>query len=183
MGACTFHFTQRGKTMQDAYRNACNEAEEEYGHQQGYNGTISTTSGYRDLTSEFKRSGKSLNDFVSQKLDTMSKRDCAAITLEEGKANTNKVKSKVNHIVTKGTKKWVLYYVVETRSGDEIGAKKTKGDAVKIARTHTEKTQERTYIKMEKRLEGVSSRVAEIEYKHSTTEKEGKYYFFGWAAE
>jgi hypothetical protein len=183
MGACTFRTTRRGKTMSDAYRDACDDAQEEYGHQEGYNGTISTTHGFRDLTSEFKRSGKSLDEFISQKLDSMSKRDCAAITLEEPKANSNKVKSKVNHIVTKGTKKWVLYYVVETRRGEEIGAKKTKGDAVKIGRSHTEKTQERTYIKMEKRLEGVNSRVAEIEYKQSTTEKEGKFCFFGWASE
>jgi len=45
MGACSFKNVGRGKTMQEAYKNLCAEAEEEYGHQDGYNGTISTTIG------------------------------------------------------------------------------------------------------------------------------------------
>ena len=35
--------------MREAYRNACEEAEYENGHD-GYNGTISTTSGFKDMT-------------------------------------------------------------------------------------------------------------------------------------
>jgi hypothetical protein len=36
---------------------------------------------------------------------------------------------------------------------------------------------------MVKVLEKGSPKVAEIEYKKSTTEKQGKFVFFGWAAE
>jgi hypothetical protein len=50
MGASNFYTESRGKDMGTAYRNACEEAIEYYGHQEGYNGTISTTSGYIDKT-------------------------------------------------------------------------------------------------------------------------------------
>jgi hypothetical protein len=70
-----------------------------------------------------------------------------------------------------------------TAYGNVIASKNTKGEAVKIAREHTEKTQERTYIDVAKVLEKGSTKVAEIEYKKSTTEKVGKFVFFGWAAE
>lgn len=184
MGASSFVNRGKGQSMRDAYKRLCDDAKEEYGHQQGYNGTISTTSGFRDVTDEFKRSKKDLNSFIDENIDKAEKwGSCLAICIDQPKSNTNKVKSKVNHIVTKGTKKWVLYFVVESRNSGTIGSKRTKGEAVAMARKHTEQTQERTYINMEKRLEGVSSRVAEVEYKQSTTEKEGSYVFFGWAAE
>jgi hypothetical protein len=184
MGACSFTNTGRGKTMSEAYSNLCEDAREEYGHQDGYNGTISTTSGFRDVTSDFKRSGKSLQNFIDDNIDRAEKwGSCLAICIEEPKGNTNKVKSQVKNIVTPGTKKWVLKYVVTDSSGRTIASKTTKGDAVKVAREHTEKTQARTYIDMVKVLEKGSTKVAEIEYKKSTTEKQGKFVFFGWAAE
>jgi hypothetical protein len=183
MGACTFTNTGYGKTMRDAYSNLCEDAQEEYGHQDGYNGTISTTHGFRDVTSEFKRSKKTLRDFISERLDKLGKRECEAICIEEPKGNTNKVKSQVKHNVEKGTKKWVLKYIVKDYYGTTIGSKDTKGDAVNLARAHTEKTQLKTTIEMAKVLEKGSTRVAEIEYKKGKTEQNGKYVFFGWAAE
>ena len=184
MGASSFQNTRRGKTMRDVYSELCADAREEYGHQDGYNGTISTTSGFRDVTSEFKRSGKELQQFINDNIDRAEKwGSCLAICIEEPKGNTNKVKTQVKNIVTPGTKKWILKYVVTTYMVRHIGAKLTKGDAVKIAREHTEKTQEGTKIEMVKVLEKGSARVAEIEYKKSTTEKDGKFVFFGWAAE
>lgn len=184
MGACTFTNTGYGKTMRDAYSDLCEDAREEYGHQDGYNGTISTTSGFRDVTSEFKRSGKSLQSFIYDNIDRAEKwGSCLAICIEEPKGNTNKVKSQVTHNVEKGTKKWVLKYIVKDYYGTTIGSKDTKGDAVKLARAHTEKTQTKTIIEMAKVLEKGSTRVAEIEYKKGKAEKNGKYVFFGWAAE
>jgi hypothetical protein len=184
MGACSFQNVGRGKTMSEAYSDLCEDAREEYGHQDGYNGTISTTSGFRDVTSDFKRSGKSLQNFIDDNIDRAEKwGSFLAIFIEEPKGNTNKVKSQVKNIVTPGTKKWVLKYVVTDSSGRTIASKTTKGDAVKVAREHTEKTQARTYIDMVKVLEKGSTKVAEIEYKKSTTEKQGKFVFFGWAAE
>lgn len=185
MGACSFTQKSMGASMSEAYRNAVSEAREEYGND-SYNGTISTTSGVRDVTEEFKRSGLSLHDFIDKNIDRAQKwGSCLGICLKPAKSNTNKIKSQVTNIVEKGTKKWVLKFVVIDGGFDrnEIGSKNTKGEAVKLARAYTEKTRTRTYIEMRKVLEKGSKKVAEINYKGSSNESTGEYIFFGWAAE
>ena len=181
MGASWFEITAYGPDGSTAYKKLCNKAEEEYG-QNGYNGTISTTDGWTDMTSKFRVSGKTPSEFINGCMDSMRKRDCAAICIQEPKANTNRTKSQVEHIVTPGTKKWVLKYVV--RHGDYfIGSWDKKADAVKDARKYTESYQEPTTIEIEKVLDKGSSRVAIIRYKKSSTERPGKWVFFGYAAE
>jgi hypothetical protein len=54
MGAHNFYTVSHGSTINEAYRSAVDTAHYEYGHD-AYNGTISTTSGVVDKTSEFKR--------------------------------------------------------------------------------------------------------------------------------
>lgn len=183
MGASFFQTTYRGKDIRDAYNSAVDEAEEEYGHD-SYNGTISTTIsfGVVDKTKEYKASGKSLQDYINTWADKGEKRRCYAVCLEEPKTNTNKIKTQVEHFVTKGTKRWLLKYVVMSPDG-EIGSYDTKGDAVKKAREHTEKYLSSTTVHMEKRIDKANSRVAKITYKRSDKEKDGKWIFFGWAAE
>jgi hypothetical protein len=182
MGACSFTTSSYGKSMSEAYNNAVEDATHEYGND-AYNGTISTTRGCRDVTAEYKRSGKSLNQYINDSIDNFNKWSaCGGICVEEPKTNTNKVKSQVEHIVEKGTKKWVLKYVVYDYD-NQVGSYNTKGDAVKKAREHTEKTQRRTTISMEKKLDKGNSQVASVTYKQATNEKKGKYIFFGWAAE
>lgn len=183
MGASFFQTTYRGKDIRDAYNSAVDDAEEEYGNDP-YNGTISTTTDYGvvDKTKEYKASGKSLEQYISDMAGKSAKRQCFAICTEEPKTNTNKIKTQVEHIVTKGTKKWVLKYVV--RRGDHfIGAWPTKGEALKDARRYTEMNQVSTSITMEKQLDKGTDTVAKITYKKSTSEKEGRWIFFGWAAE
>lgn len=182
MGASWFQQVGYGKTLQDAYNSACEEAELEYGHQEGYNGTISTTHGVRDITEEYKRSKLDLEQFVRSKVEILNKRDCCSICLQEPVGNKNKTKSQVEHIFTPGTKKWVLKYVVHSIDGP-IGTYNTKGDAVAAARVHTEKYLSSTTITINKILEKGSPLVAQITYKRSTSERPGKWMFFGWAAE
>jgi hypothetical protein len=89
----------------------------------------------------------------------------------------------VEHIVTPGTKKWILKYCVYENSTLLISSHLTKGDAVKSARAYTEKRQIPTFIAMEKVLEKGGSMVAKITYKKSPTERNGEWIFFGYAAE
>lgn len=183
MGASFFKTKSRGKSLSDAYSNATEDAEQEYGHDP-YNGTISTTSGVVDKTREYKASGKSLSEYIDSWMDKGAKRDCFAICLEEPKANTNKIKTQVDHVITPGTKKWVLKYCVyDNWQSNPIGSFNTKGDAIKKAREYTEKTQRPTHIAMEKQLDKGTTTVAKITYKKSTSEKDGQWIFFGWAAE
>ena len=184
MGACQFEVTSRGKTIEEAYRKACERAEDEYGHQDGYNGTISTTHSFRDETEAYSKS--KFDDkyaYISNRFDSMNKYDCSAICVCKPVANKNKTQSQVEHIVTPGTKKWVLQYAILNDSNTVLSAHLTKGDAVKLARYHTEKTQQPTKIIMRKVLEDGNPLVARITYKKSPTERDGEWVFFGYAAE
>jgi hypothetical protein len=184
MGASWFQINRHGKSLEDAYDTAREMAIEESGND-SYNGTISTTHQCADLTAQFKRSGKSLKEYIDMQMDKLHKRDCAAICIEEPKANTNKTKSQVEHIVTPGTKKWILKYEVEHYYGDSgvIASCPQKGDAVKMARAYTERTQIPTSVIMRKLLIGPKPTVAKITYKKATNERDGEWIFFGYAAE
>jgi len=177
MGRQSFYNKVQSTSMDKAYRTACNDMRDEHGHEQGYSGDINSCGGsYSDKTSHFKNSGLSLDKYIEK----YESDDCIGICIKEAKANTNKIQSVVKHEVFKGTRKWELTYVVSTGfDRNEIGSKDNKADAVKIARAHTEKTRERTYINIERRLVGSRSLVAEIEYKGSTNESNGTYIFFG----
>jgi hypothetical protein len=185
MGACQFKARYGGKTAEEAYNRACEEAELEYGHQDGYNGTISTTHGFRDETEAYKKSKfNDVSAYIRDRFDShaMNKYDCSAICILKPVANKNKTQSQVEHIVTPGTKKWVLKYVVQ-RGDHVIGSWDTKGDAVKDARKYTEKYQVTTSIVIKKFLEKGDNLVAKITYKKSPTERDGEWIFFGYAAE
>lgn len=184
MGSSWFSNQSRGKTVQQAYNKAVDRADDEYGHQQGYSGQINSTSGCRDVTKEWKASGKSIDQYMDDAMERLTKHQGAqAICIQEPKDNTNKTKTQVEHIVTPGTKKWVLTYIVHC--GDSrIASAVTKGDAVKRARDYSEKHQCSTTIKMERTLNVAShALVAKVTYKPSTTERDGEWIFFGWASE
>lgn len=183
MGSSWFTTRSSGKSVRDAYDRAVELAEEEYGHQEGYSGEINSSAGYRDVTKEFKASGKSLAKFMDDQMDKLTKHQGAqAICIEEPRENTNKIKSQVEHIVTPGTKKWLLKYVVYNSEDRMIASCDTKGDAVKKAREYTEKYQRSTNICMEKTLEKGNRTVARVTYKSSSVERDGRWVFFGWAS-
>jgi hypothetical protein len=54
MGAHNLSDCGVGKTMREAYDNAVSYAENEHGHN-GYNGTISTTQGFKDKTGKLEQ--------------------------------------------------------------------------------------------------------------------------------
>jgi hypothetical protein len=183
MGSQSFTTYSRGKNVKDAYNRAVERAEETYGHQEGYSGQINSSAGYRDVTKEWKASKLSMEAYMEKELDRLTKHQGAqAICIEEPKENTNKVKSQVEHIVTPGTKKWILKYEVEDREGSVISSAVSKGDAVKMARAYTEKHQRSTKVIMRKVLEKTNPVVANVSYKRSSQEKEGRWVFFGWAS-
>lgn len=182
MGAEAFITRQRGMNASEAYTNAVQEAESEFGRD-AYNGTISTTSNFLDVTSVYRKSGMERRVFIDYQLEKASKRQCYAIEEEAPIKNNNKIKSVVEHTVVKGTSKWELKYNVYTGWEDkQLKSFKTKTDAVKYAREHTEKSQNTTFVRMEKVLVNQDANVACIKYKKSTQEKEGTYIFFGYAA-
>lgn len=182
MGAEAFITRQRGMNASEAYTHAVEEAEAEFGRD-AYNGTISTTSGFKDVTADFRKSGKLRRKFIDDMLENVGRRECYAIEEEAPIKNSNKIKSIVEHTVVKGASKWELRYNVYTGWEDkQLKSFKTKTDAVKYAREYTEKSQNTTFVRMEKVLTNQDANVACIKYKKSTQEKEGTYILFGLAA-
>ena len=182
MGAQSFIARNKGKDANEAFVNAKEHAIEQYGNDI-YNGTISTCDTFRDITKEFRNSGKTVKEFINDKIGDMNKRDCYVICEMEPKGNTNKIRSFVEHNVVKGTSKWNLRYNVYTGWEDiQLSSFDTKGDAVKFARQYTEKHQVTTFVRMEKMLYNQDANVACIKYKPSPQEKDGQYVFFGMAA-
>ena len=183
MGAQSFTTNGRGKSAKEAYSNAVEEAEREYGHQQGYSGAINATPGFREVTKEYKSAGLPLYNFIEKRLNELTKfQGAECICIKEPVGNKNKIRTQVEHVVTPGTKKWVLKYCVYDRFDRLISSHLTKGDAVKAARDYTEKKEVSTTIIMEKVLEKGKPIVANISYKMSSNEREGEYVFFGWAS-
>ena len=185
MGAQFFHETVRGKSMADAYKKVCQEAEDEYGHQQGYSGQINSSAGFRDITSEYKSSKLTIGQYIDNVTADLYKPDGAqGICVQEPVVNNNKIKSVVDHKVFKGTRKWNLVYTAHVKYKHPLKSYYNKGDAVKAARAYTEKSGESTYIKIERVLDKSSGSdiVAEIKYNASTKEDEGNYVFFGYAS-
>lgn len=183
MGAQQFTVRSKGRSAEEAYRNAVDDANYEYGHQEGYSGAINATPGFRDATKKYMSSGLPKYNFIEKRLDELTKFDGAeCICIREPKLNKNKVRSQVEHIVTPGTKKWVLRYVVYNNEDQFIASCTTKGEAVKKAREYTEKHQRSTNVCMEKSLEKGNRAVAKITYKKSANEQEGEWEFYGWAS-
>lgn len=181
MGADSFITRSRGVDIRHAYGRAIEDAIEEYGND-AYNGTISTTTGFTDVTKKFRESRKERREFIDEMLYNAGKRDCFVIEELAPVVNTNKIKSVVEHNVVKGTSKWELRYVVYNNVADEIKSLKTKTEAIAFARKHVEATKSSTTIVMTKILVNQNSVVAQVKYKPSTQEREGQYVFFGMAA-
>lgn len=179
MGGIGFQVRVDDISMRHAYDKAYKSAEEEHGSDP-YNGTISTTHSILDVTSKFKNSGKTLDDFI-RNFD-MNKGECYGICLKEPKLNTQKIRSQVKHNIEKGTKKWLLKYVIYQEWGDgrAINSYDSKGEAVKQARILSEKNRTSYEVRMEKVLEKGSNLVANIHYKKGN-EKLGEYILFGVA--
>jgi hypothetical protein len=184
MGGNRFFNRMSGYNMQDAYKKACDEAEDEYGHQQNYSGEINSTGGFIDVTKEFQKSKLTSLDAFERKLDNenrITKGNAYGICTREPVPNKNKIKTIVNDKVLKGTRVWKMVYTVYNYNDENLGSAVLKADAVKIARTYTEKTRNKTVVVVE-RNSVQSPTVAEILYKSGPNEAPGEYVFFGIAS-
>jgi len=185
MGSIRYEEEMSGSSMKDAFREAQRIAQMEYGDDI-YNGKINNAQGFRDVTSLYRASKLNLTDFIDQRCNNLSKFEVGeAICLEKPIGNINKVKSQVDHIVTKGTKKWLLLYEVNPTYISCYECPKsfpTKGEAVKYARQLAEKYQADFSIKMVKKLDKIDPLVAKVSYKKSKKEKLGTYIFYGYVS-
>jgi hypothetical protein len=182
MGAELIHRTARGKNIQDAFKRACEEDEDYYGHQEGYSGGIHTCSLMKDVTSMLKTKSKSeLEDYIA---DTTSKREVFGFCIDQPISNNNKVKSQVDVTPQKGTRKWeTVYKAVTTWDQREVARDKSQTVCIKKARAYVEANPDVSLkVVIAKELTEGNTQCATVTYKKSTTEKLGLYKFVGWAA-
>ena len=101
MGACNIEVTKIGvyRNANEAYRQACDEADEEYGHQQGYSGAINSTHGIRRAQGYPRYGTKVFYSWYEKVLDEMETGDLIYIELTKGqlkKFNAPHLKGKRN---------------------------------------------------------------------------------------
>lgn len=182
MGSELVYRKAHGRNMQEAFKSACEEDNDYYGHQEGYSGGIHTCDLHKDVTPLLKTKKMSaLNDYIS---DNCDKREVWGYCIKEPVLNKNKVKSQVNVTPQKGTRKWVtIYKAVTAYEHVEVARDISQTACIKKAREYVEKNLEKTLeIIIAKELVGSNARCASITYKKATNEKLGLYQFVGWAA-
>ena len=185
MGATLIKVRSTGMSMRDAYNNAVEEAVYEYGND-NYNGTISTTRGFLDVTKEFVKSGKSIEEFEDYLYENSRLNkwgEALGICIRPAVQNNNKIKSKVDTTPQKGARKWETFYEVRLFDGTVIGGSLFQIDAINTGRKYTEETKSNTYVHITKKLVNSKTLVSTISYKSADKEKDGSYYFIALAAE
>jgi hypothetical protein len=187
MGACSIVVTASGKNMDDAFKNAQEEAAQEYGHQQGYSGAINCCELGRDVT-RLRNDYDEEDHFQEWILNNTSKRLVYGYCTQDPIPNKNKTKSEVKNIPQKGTRKWETRYIAEPDwTGQTMSqhiSEKTQGAAIKAARAYTEKNPGVVLkVKVTKILVEGGETCAEVRYKKSSTERDGRYTFVGYAPE
>ena len=103
---------------------------------------------------------------------------CSGIAKEIRKPirNSNKIKTTVKKFPQKGARKWETRYVVKDRYSFEVFKTcKHQTDAIKYARELCEKTHKTYIVNIAKVLVGDEYKVAEIEYKKSSNQRDGEW--------
>jgi hypothetical protein len=179
MGAQIAEATIKAMDINKAWRIAYDEAEEYSGSQDGYSGDLNTCSFTRDLTSKLKDMSEAKLQLYMQ--DNCPKREAWGYCRTKPKQNTNKVKTVVDNIPQKGTRKWETVYNGVNWDGDVKVSASSQTECIKKARAWVEKNPNITLdIEIAKKLSG--SRVcAKVSYKSSKTESIGVYKFIGLA--
>jgi hypothetical protein len=169
--------------MSDAFNRACEDAQEEYGND-SYNGQINNCQLAGDVT--HKRGQFKEDDFFHEHiLENVGKREVKGYCERKPKHNTNKIQSVVKNFPQKGTRKWITKYQAINSYTDEVVAEDvSQTGCIKKGRDYVEVNPNvRLVIKITKQLVGGTRKVAEIQYKKASNEKNGLYTFVGWAPE
>lgn len=171
MGTIIKEATIYGRTLQDAFKTLQDEDREEHGSDY-YSGGWNNSQGIREVSTETYN--KTLKE------GDMSKHEPAiAKCVRKPIKNTMKTKTCVTNFPAKSTRKWVTKYVVEGKYGGYIISELKQGDAIKKARAYVEKhPSERLTVLVIKELT-TDAKVATINYKKSSKERDGSWDIYG----
>lgn len=162
MGAIHKKNSIQGRDLRTAFKELQDSDREELGHDY-YSGGWNNAQGIVEVSKKKFDSGEP------------SKHEPAwAWCTHKPVGNDMKIKTKVINYPAKGTRKWVTKYEVEHPiHGNVIVSELKQGDAIKKARKLVEKNPDWDLsVHLVKKLTS-SSRVADIEYKKSSKERDG----------
>lgn len=166
MGAEMRYLTIRGRTLDDAWQAAVDEDTYERGHDY-YNGSIRTCT------------LKEVIEFPKDE-ERIRKGEALAKCRVRPVLNTNTTKSEVKNFPCKETRKWETYYYAKGQlSVDKLTKPITdlsQTECIRKAREYVEKNPHVTLeVHIGKRLVKLDTKVAEIKYKKSSTERDGEW--------
>lgn len=181
MGAHSISVTAQGKDINDAFRNAVAEANDYYGHQEGYSGAINTCELRRDVTS--KRPTMTQDELEEWILEQTSKREVFGYCINQPKKNENKIKTQVHNMPQHGTRKWQTVYEAVNWEGTVRASASKQTECITKARKYvSEHPNEELTVRISKQLVEGNKDCAKIRYKKAAGERLGTYVFVGWAA-
>lgn len=180
MGAVSIEVRGYGKNINEAFKNAQREAEEEHGRDI-YNGAINNCSLVRDVSS--KRPVMHPDELYDYIINNTNKRDVMGYCESSPKLNENKIKTQVQNFPQEGTRQWTTeYHGVDNFTGNVVCKASKQTECIKKARAYVEKnTHASIKIIITKQLEEGNKECAKITYKKASGEKDGQYVFIGYA--
>ena len=180
MGAISIAVRGYGRNIKEAFKNAQDEAQEEYGSD-SYNGAINNCYLVRDVTS--KRPSMHPDELESYIIDKCSKREVMGYCEAQPVLNKNKIKTQVENFPQEGARKWVtVYQGVDTYTQNVVCEANTQTACIKKARAYVEKhTHVDVNVVVNKKLAEGNKKCATIKYKKAAGEKLGQYMFIGFA--
>jgi hypothetical protein len=172
MGAIQKEARIGGRTLASAFKQLQDEDREELGSDY-YSGGWNNSQGVREVSK--KEYDRIIKD------DDISKHEPAiAVCVRKPILNTMKTKTTVTNYPNVGTRKWVTKYEVkDPKHGNVIISELKQADAIKKARALVEKNPDlELTVSITKNLAS-SSKVAEIQYKKSSKERDGCWDIYG----
>jgi hypothetical protein len=173
MGAITKEDTITGRDLKTAFKKLQDSDREELGNDY-YNGSWHNAQGVVEV---------SRSKFYGD--DEPSKHEPAwVLCTQKPIGNDMKTKTTVTNFPANGTRKWVTKYeVTHPEWGNVVVSELKQGDAIKKARELVEKNPDwELTVTINKRITKQPNKVAEINYKKSSKEKDGRWEIKGCLA-
>ena len=166
MGAITQEARITGRTLEQAFNDLKESDREEHGTDP-YNGSWYNSTGVEEVSASKFR-------VIDKNGGPDKYEDAVALCVRKPILNNMKVKTSVTSYPSKGTRKWTTKYeVVHPETGNLIVSELKQAEAISKARAIVEKDSSlELTVEIVKVLES-NARVAEINYKRSSTERCG----------
>jgi len=166
MGAIEKQATIKGRDLRTAFKKLQDSDREEYGDD-SYSGGWNNAQGVVEV---------SRKEYQQSLIDGVDKYEPAkAFCITKPIGNNMKTKTSVTNYPSKGTRKWVTKYQVNHPEwGNVIVSEDKQADAIKKTRELVEKNPDWILkVQITKQLESEETKVAIINYKKSSTERDG----------